>query len=130
MLPDLDNREEIRQLVDTFYRKVDKDNLLGPIFNDLAKVDWEEHTPKLTAFWCQLALGQSCFQGNPAGKHIRFSALEQFTAQHFDRWLSLFHGTIDGSWDGPYATAIKDRAVTIAGIQANLVGARGWQPPA
>ncbi|MDF1836571.1 MAG: group III truncated hemoglobin [Planctomycetota bacterium] len=129
MQPDLDNRGEITRLVETFYKQVDKDDVLGPIFNGLAEVDWEEHTPKLTAFWCQLALGQSGFKGNPAAKHIHFSALQQFTTLHFDRWITLFHATIDGAWAGPYATAIKDRAVTIAEIQANLVGARGWQAP-
>jgi hemoglobin len=129
-LPDLDNRGEIARLVETFYKKVDKDDLLSPIFNGLAKVNWPEHLPKITAFWCQLALGQSGFQGNPAAKHIHFSALQQFTTQHFDRWIALFHATIDADWSGPTATAIKNRAVTIAQIQAQLVGARGWQRPA
>jgi hemoglobin len=128
-LPDLDNRGEIARLVETFYKKVDKDDLLSPIFNDLAKVDWPEHLPKLTAFWCQLALGQSGFQGNPAAKHVRFSAQQPFTVAHFDRWISLFHTTIDAEWSGPFADSIKDRSVTIAKIQAQLVGARGWTEP-
>lgn len=127
--PDLDSPEQIAQLVDAFYKKVNTDDLLSPIFNDLAKVDWPEHLPKLTAFWCQMALGQSGFHGNPAAKHVHFSGLEQFTTAHFDRWISMFHATIDAGWAGPFASGIKARATTIAQIQAQLVGAHGWQPP-
>lgn len=127
--PDLDNAGEIARLVEFFYAKVNKDSLLSPIFNDLAGVDWPEHLPKLTAFWCQMILGQSGFKGNPAAKHVHFSALKPFTTDHFDRWIALFHGTIDAGWAGPYASSIKTRATTIAQIQAQLVGARGWQAP-
>ncbi len=127
--PDLDTPEQIAQLVDTFYAKVNKDDLLSPIFNDLAHVDWAEHLPKLTAFWCQIALGQSGFDGNPAAKHVHFSGLKQFTTAHFTRWISMFHATIDAAWSGPVASCIKERSTTIAQIQSQLVGAQGWQPP-
>ena len=33
-------REEVKQLVDSFYAKVRLDELIGPIFTDVAKVDW------------------------------------------------------------------------------------------
>ncbi|MCA9001037.1 MAG: hemoglobin-like protein, partial [Planctomycetes bacterium] len=72
---------------------------------------------------------QSGFQGNPAAKHVHFHALEPFTAAHFDRWIGLFHQTIDAGWAGPMAEAIKDRAVSIAEIQTRLVGVRAWQDP-
>jgi hemoglobin len=35
MKPDIENKEDIKLLVDTFYEDVKKDELLGFIFNDL-----------------------------------------------------------------------------------------------
>ena len=47
---DLDSPEEITEMVRRFYADVAQDELLGPLFNDVARVDWSEHLPKLTAF--------------------------------------------------------------------------------
>ncbi len=46
----IQSREEVSLLVRTFYGKVRKDDLLGPIFNGIIK-DWEEHLELLTDFW-------------------------------------------------------------------------------
>ena len=43
-------REDVSLLVRTFYAKVRKDELLGPIFNGIIK-DWETHLELLTDFW-------------------------------------------------------------------------------
>ena len=37
---DITGRADIEQLVNTFYDKIRKDDLLGFIFNDVAKTDW------------------------------------------------------------------------------------------
>ncbi len=39
---DIATEGDIKRLVDCFYQKVKTDELLSPIFNDLAQVDWEE----------------------------------------------------------------------------------------
>lgn len=36
-------KEQIKTLVIHFYQKVQHDEILGPIFNDVAKVDWDHH---------------------------------------------------------------------------------------
>jgi hemoglobin len=53
---DLDTPEEITEMVRRFYADVAQDDLLGPMFNDVARVDWSEHLPKLTDFWCRALL--------------------------------------------------------------------------
>src|SRR5690606_40718107 len=53
---DLDDRVEIAEMVRRFYADVAQDDLLGPMFNDVAQVDWSAHLPKLTAFWCRALL--------------------------------------------------------------------------
>ncbi|MEZ5204597.1 MAG: group III truncated hemoglobin [Acidimicrobiales bacterium] len=62
---DLDDEVEIAELVRRFYADVAQDDLLGPIFEDVAHVDWVEHLPKLTAFWCRILLSKPGYEGNP-----------------------------------------------------------------
>src|SRR5262245_10615178 len=54
--PDLNDPTEIAEMVRRFYADVAQDDLLGPMFNEVAQVDWAEHLPKLTAFWCRALL--------------------------------------------------------------------------
>ena len=56
-------------MVRRFYADVAQDDLLGPMFNEVARVDWSEHLPKLTAFWCRALLGQPGYSGNPFRAH-------------------------------------------------------------
>ncbi|MEM9091852.1 MAG: group III truncated hemoglobin [Cyanobacteria bacterium P01_F01_bin.53] len=130
-LPDLDNPEKIAALVKTFYARVAEDDLLGPIFIEHATVDWDEHTQKLTAFWCAIAFGTtfgaSGYHGSPVRKHSAISAVTPFKVEHFTRWVQLFHNTIDRGWSGPYVDFIKSRAVTIAKAQSrNVLNAEPW----
>lgn len=107
---DLDSPEEIAEMVRRFYADVAQDDLLGPVFNDVAQVDWSEHLPKLTAFWCRALLGLAGYGGNPFQAHARVHSRQAFTAAHFERWLSLFHETLELGWVGPLA----DRAAALA----------------
>ncbi len=58
-------------MVRRFYADVAMDDLLGPMFNDVARVDWSVHLPKLTAFWCRALLDQQGYAGNPFRAHAR-----------------------------------------------------------
>jgi hypothetical protein len=42
---DIENRKDIEQLINAFYDKVREDELIGFIFNDVAKVNWQKHLP-------------------------------------------------------------------------------------
>ena len=61
-------------MVRRFYQDVAQDDLLGPVFNDVAQVDWVEHLPKLTLFWCRALLGMEGYVGNPFRSHARHGA--------------------------------------------------------
>lgn len=65
MKKDLYNREDVELLVDTFYDKVKANATIGYIFNDIAKVDWENHLPLMYSFWASILLGEHSFSGNP-----------------------------------------------------------------
>lgn len=107
---DLDDPGEIAEMVRRFYADVTQDDLLGPMFNDVARVDWSEHLPKLAAFWCRALLGQPGYSGNPFRAHALVHQQRAFTPAHFERWLTLFHETLELGWIGPVA----DRAVALA----------------
>jgi hemoglobin len=46
-LQDLTGRTDIERLVNAFYERVQEDEMLGFIFNDIARIDWAEHLPKM-----------------------------------------------------------------------------------
>lgn len=120
---DLDGPEEIAELVRRFYADVAQDDLLGPMFNDVAQVDWSEHLPKLTAFWCRALLGLPGYSGNPFRAHALVHVQQPFTAAHFERWLTLFHETIELGWVGPNARRALDLARSVARVHSHqLIG--------
>ena len=85
---DLDDRDQIAEMVRRFYADVAQDDLLGPMFNDVARVDWPEHLERLTAFWCRALLSQPGYAGNPYRAHQSVHERSPFTAAHFERWLN------------------------------------------
>ena len=91
---DLDTPEEIAEMVRRFYQDVAQDDLLGPIFNDVAQVDWIEHLPKLTRFCCRALLGLEGYVGNPFRSHALINERSPVTIEHFERCLQLFHYTV------------------------------------
>jgi hemoglobin len=107
---DLDSPDQIAEMVTRFYRDVAQDDLLGPVFEDVAQVDWSEHLPKLTAFWCRALLGIEGYVGNPYRAHSLVNDRAPLSIAHFERWLALFHETLEAGWRGPNV----DRALTLA----------------
>jgi hemoglobin len=130
---DLDSVEEIDEMVRRFYADVAQDDLLGPMFNDVARVDWSEHLPKLSAFWCRALLGIPGYRGNPFHAHSVVHHKRPFTAAHFERWLSLFHETLELGWVGPNAARAAALAENVARVHSGqLIGdaRRAPAPPA
>jgi hemoglobin len=80
----------IVQLVDTFYARVREDAVLGPVFEARLAGHWQEHMPRMYAFWTKVLLDTGEFQGNVFGKHMALSGIGK---EHFVRWLTLFKMT-------------------------------------
>lgn len=115
---DLDSPAEVAEMVRRFYADVAQDDLLGPIFNDVAQVDWSEHIPKLTAFWCRALLGIPGYAGNPFQSHAEVHRKHAFTRAHFERWLALFHETLALGWVGPNADRAAELADNVARVHS------------
>jgi hemoglobin len=107
---DIANEDDIKLLVDSFYQKVNADDLLSPIFNEVAQVDWEEHLPTMYSFWSSLLFRSGKYRGYPWPKH----AVLPVNAVHFARWLTLFKQTVDEHFAGPGAADAKNLAASIA----------------
>lgn len=113
----IETRQDIQLLVDSFYAKVRQDSLIGPVFNDVAQVNWDEHLPKLYDFWSDLLLGEDSYRGRPFPPHIPLN----LQPSHFERWLTLFIQTVDENFVGMKADEVKNRALRIArNFMANL----------
>jgi truncated hemoglobin YjbI len=64
-LCDVETAQDVKRVVDAFYAKVNCDELLAPIFNEIAKVDWAAHLPTMYRFWDSLLFGSYSQQEAP-----------------------------------------------------------------
>lgn len=107
---DIINIKDIKVLVDSFYGKVKKDDLLSPIFEGIIKCRWPSHLEKMYAFWQTVLLKEHTYFGSPFGPHAKLP-VEQ---KHFERWKTLFYATIDEQFVGEKANEAKWRAEKMA----------------
>jgi hemoglobin len=119
--PDITTREDIVLLINTFYGKVRGNNILGYIFNDVAKIDWDHHLPKMYSFWASMLLGERSFEGSPMSKHIALSRMTRMSSVEFSEWLYLFSQTVDELFEGEKAAEAKMRAESIAGLMLHRI---------
>jgi hemoglobin len=119
---DIENITSIKLLVDEFYHKVRLDGLLGPVFAEVIKDDWQPHLDKMYAFWNAAMFGVPGFKGNPFAKHAPLL----ISAEHFNRWLELFTQTVDAHFAGTMANDAKNRAGLMAVMfQSKLANMKG-----
>ena len=114
MKTDITGLSDIVLFVDTFYSKVQSDELIGPIFNNVIS-DWQPHLEKMYLFWNAALFGVPGFRGNPFAKHAPLP----IESKHFERWISLFNETIDTHFEGEMATNTKKRAGLMATMFLN-----------
>ena len=108
---DITNREDVSLLVNSFYKKIRKDDILGPIFNTIIS-DWDAHLELLTDFWeTQLFLKRK-YHGNPVTAHQEVDDKTNHTisSEHFGFWLNLWFETLDELFEGEVAWIAKNRA--------------------
>ena len=115
------NETNIRALVEAFYRRVDDDPLLGPIFARELAGRWDEHLAKMTTFWSSLVLGSKQYRGNVQEAH---RPLEGIEPRHFARWLSLFLNMVEARYAPAAAVQFMEPALRIA--QSLQLSKFGW----
>ncbi len=113
---DINCRRDIQQLIDSFYDDVRKDELIGFIFNHVAKVNWNTHLPVMYDFWENVLFHTGRYEGNPLQTHLHLNKMIRLTNLHFDRWLKIFVNKVDSLFEGNNAEAIKSKAKSIATV--------------
>ncbi len=115
-MKDILNRSDIEFLINSFYDKVQKDELISFFFTDVVAVDWEKHLPVMYSFWEGILFSTGNYAGNAMKKHIDLHMKSAMQPKHFERWLKLFTQTVDEHFEGPNAILIKQRALSIATV--------------
>lgn len=112
----------IHRLVHTFYGKIRRDPVLGPIF--AARIaDWDPHLARMCDFWSSVVLMLGRYHGQPMPAHMPLPV----EAAHFDRWLELFEETAREVCPKSAAAALFiDRAQRIAAsLEMGVATGRG-----
>ena len=110
MTKDITTLEDIKLLVNTFYGRVQKDELIGPIFNERIQNRWDEHLAKMYTFWQTVLLDDHTYFGRPFPPHAELPV----EMEHFDRWLAIFNQTVDELFEGEKAEEAKWRGSQMA----------------
>lgn len=110
------DREDIMLLINSFYDKVKGDDVIGHIFNEIARVNWDTHLPVMYDFWEQLLLNSTNYGRNAMAPHFALNQRVPLEPVHFDRWLLLFEGTVTELFTGERADLAISRARSIRDI--------------
>jgi hemoglobin len=125
---DLSTPAQVHDLVTFFYREIVFDELLEPMFSEVAEVDWAEHIPKLIDYWCWILFGADGYPGAVTRTHRHLHETAPITAAHCTRWFTLWVQCIDARWRGPYADQAKAHAQTLMAGMAKHIFGYDWQP--
>ena len=111
MRKEINTRQDIYLLVDTFYVKVRRAGLFGPIFSSSIS-KWDAHLEHLTNFWESNLFFIKKYTGNPLEKHAEVDQQNKNSINelHFGVWLNLWFETIDELFIGERAQLAKNRA--------------------
>ena len=115
-MKDIENRTDIIALVDHFYQQVQNNQQIGPIFTEIAQVDWSAHLPKMYDFWESILFGKAIYKGNPMLTHFSLNEKAPLKDTAFDTWKSIFFKVVDELFAGENAETIKQKAQSIADL--------------
>ena len=116
MKKDIETRKDIEWLIKTFYDKVKTDPVIGHIFTEIIKVNWEKHLPVMYDFWENTLFYTGTYSGNPMASHQKLHRIFPLNDEHFKRWVSLFITTVDELFEGEKASLAKQRAISISTV--------------
>ena len=111
---DISTREDCERLVRVFYGRALADPIIGWLFTDIAQLDLEAHVPKIASFWETVLLGAHSYRGGAFAPHAMLHMKAPLRRGHFERWLFLWHTTVDERFAGERAELAKQHANRVA----------------
>ncbi len=118
---DIDTHEEVVALLRDFYQRAFADDLIGPVFLDIAQMDLEVHLPVICDFWETVLFRAGSYKRNALQPHQLLHAKADLTPAHFARWLQLWCHTIDERHCGARADQAKLQGTRIAGAMTRRI---------
>lgn len=122
---DITGRADIADLLTDFYGRACDDDLLGPVFVDIAHLDLTAHLPAMCDFWETVLFRTGAYRRNALTPHRRLHERAYLTPSHFDRWLALWCATVDDRHAGEKADLAKLQATRIAGAMCRRLTGGG-----
>ncbi|MBB4660484.1 group III truncated hemoglobin [Conexibacter arvalis] len=111
--PDIVERDDLERLVRRFYGQALHDPVIGHLF-EIAQMDLDAHVPTMVDFWQTIVLPIPAYRRSAFAVHVALHEQEPLTAEHFDRWLTLWNQTVDELFAGERAELAKARATRVA----------------
>ncbi|HEX3803226.1 MAG TPA: group III truncated hemoglobin [Solirubrobacteraceae bacterium] len=111
---DIETRADCERLVRAFYGRALSDPIIGWLFTDVAHLDLEAHVPRITNFWETILLDAHSYGGGAFRPHLELNLKAQLKRGHFDRWLHVWHETVDELFEGQRAELAKAHADRVA----------------
>ncbi len=113
-MKDIQSKQDIEQLIRVFYDKLWDDEAIGIYFDHVKPIFDSEHLSQLVSFWSPILLYEGSYRGRVIDKHIKIDEIKRLEKSHFDRWLELFHQSIDELFQGARAEAAREKSVLMA----------------
>ncbi len=114
MRKDIENRDDLVVILDSFYKKAFGDELIGHFFTEVVPLDLETHIPVIADFWESVVFNARGYRKNVMEVHQHIHNLSKIKKEHPDRWVKLFTETIDENFEGDRTELMKQRATSIA----------------
>ena len=111
---DIEERPDLERMLEIFYQKVFKDDLISHFFTEVVPLNLETHIPVIADFWESVLLDGRGYRKNVMEVHLNISEKSKIEKEHLDRWVKLFTETVDELFEGAKATLAKQRAASIA----------------
>jgi hemoglobin len=122
---DIENRADLEKMLEAFYKKVFKDDLISHFFIEVVPLNLEMHIPVITDFWESVLLEGRGYRKNVMEIHLNISEKSRIEKAHLDRWVKIFSETVDEMFEGTKASLAKQRAVSIATMMnVKIIGTR------
>ncbi len=113
---DIENRDDLLLLIQTFYKKLLSDDSINYLFTDVAKINLDRHFPVLVDFWDSILFHSDTYHKNAMQPHMDLHQKSPLAKHHFETWLGYFKTTVDELFAGDNAFIIKERATSIATV--------------
>ena len=103
--------EQVSDLVDTFYQRIQAHENLGPIFETQKTSSWDVHMEKMKTFWRSVLMRTGEYSGKPVPVHQKMSGIG---TDEFKEWLALFSMTSREVFEADASVHAEEAARRIA----------------